>query len=113
MRSSLRDRFKLALATAAFLILPQYLDSPPSGTGWAIGVKSANLQQTLESGLRARRPEEFAFLRRVVTMVEQDQLPLNLVRSTFDWARHKRPFQYPYFERALKLRAARLGIVVQ
>jgi hypothetical protein len=37
-------------------------------------------------------------------------LPLELVVSTFRWARPKRPYGFPYFERALKVRAAKLGI---
>ncbi len=85
---------------------------PASATRFAPGKKSANLQQQLESGLRARRPEEFAFIDRVITMVKQGKLPETLVRSTFDWARDKRPYPYPFFERGLKVRAARLGIVV-
>jgi hypothetical protein len=46
-------------------------------------------------------------------MVEDKQLPIELVKSTFEWVRrakqHKRSL-VPYFERALRLRAARLGI---
>jgi hypothetical protein len=82
-------------------------------TRHARGAKSANLQETLEKGLRARLPEEFEFLERVVQMVEKGTLPLDLVRSTFDWARDKRPYPYRYFERGLKLRAARIGIEVR
>lgn len=78
-----------------------------------LGSKSATFQEQLEKGLRARRPEEFAFIARVVAMVQRRQLPLDLVRSTFDWARDKRPYPYPYFERGLKQRAARLGITVR
>jgi hypothetical protein len=79
----------------------------------AVGKKSADLQEMLESGLKARRPEEFAFIKRVVLLVEIRSLPEDLVRSTFQWARKKRPFPFPYFERGLKERAARLGINVQ
>jgi hypothetical protein len=74
--------------------------------------KMANLRETLEKGLQARRPEEFEFIRRVVQQVDDGTLPMDLVRGTFDWARRKRPFPFPYFERALKLRAAKLGITV-
>ena len=73
----------------------------------------ATLKEQLESGLRARRPQEFAFIQRVVTMVDRKQLPLKVVKSTFQWARRKKPYQYPFFERALKIRAARLGITVR
>ena len=72
----------------------------------------ADLQTQLQSGLRARLPQEFAFIRRVVAMVKADQLPLDLVMSAFQWARHKKPYPFPYFERALRTRAAKLGIKI-
>jgi hypothetical protein len=70
------------------------------------------LQDILEKGLKARRPEEFAFLQRVVQMVQRDELPLSLVMSTFTWARKKQPYQMPYFQKALIQRAAEQGIKV-
>ena len=73
----------------------------------------ATLKEQLESGLRARRPTEFAFIQRVVDQVDRGELPRSLVQSTFQWARRKKPYPYPFFERALKIRAARLGIVVR
>jgi hypothetical protein len=75
--------------------------------------RSIDLRETLEAGLRARRPEEFAFIGRVVAMVERGDLPLSLVQSTFQWARKKRPYPYVFFERGLKRRAAALGIPVK
>lgn len=78
-----------------------------------LNAKSVDLQEMLEKGLRARRPTEFAFIGRVVDQVEAGTLPLDLVRGTFDWARRKRPYPYPYFERALQVRAARLGLTVE
>jgi hypothetical protein len=80
-----------------------------SGT---IGIEVANLQDQLENGLRARLPQEFAFLRRVVTMVERNQLPLPLVVSTFHWARRQPTHPFPHFVRALRIRAGRLGIEI-
>jgi hypothetical protein len=72
--------------------------------------KSADLQEMLESGLKARRPVEFEFIALVVRRVEEGRLPESLVRGTFFWARHKRPFPFPYFERGLKARILRLRI---
>jgi hypothetical protein len=46
-------------------------------------------------------------------MVDQGKLPRDLVYSTFGWARKKRPYPFPYFERGLKKRAARIGIEVR
>ena len=73
----------------------------------------ASLQEELENGLRAWRPQEFAFIAVVVGMVEGGQLPLSLVKGTFKWAIRKHSnYPFPYFERALRLRAARRGIEI-
>ncbi len=74
------------------------------------GIQIANLKEQLTFGLRARLPREHAFIASVVKKVEAGDLPLELVLSTFHWARHKRPYPFPYFEFALRLRAARYGI---
>lgn len=74
-------------------------------------VNAGDLREQLESKLRPRSPEEFAFAERVVTLVEQGKLPLRTVRATFNWARNKpRPFRFPYFRRALQIEAAKLRI---
>ncbi len=78
-------------------------------------VEVTDLKQQLEKGLRARRPQEFAFVNLVVTMVADNELPLALVKSTFLWARKKAlttRYPFPYFERALRERAAKLGIEI-
>ncbi len=69
-----------------------------------------DLKNQLEKGLKARLPREFEFIELVVGKVEANQLPLDLVTSTFLWARPKRPYPFPYFERGLRLRAAQRGI---
>lgn len=76
------------------------------------GVEIANLQDQLTFGLRARLPRERAFIKFVVAKVEAGDLPVELVLSTFHWARHKRPYPFPYFEHALRLRAARYDIIL-
>jgi len=68
------------------------------------------LKDQLEKGLQARRPQEFAFIAHVVSRVEEGSLPRSLVDSTFLWARSKRPYPFPYFERGLKVRAKKAGI---
>lgn len=73
---------------------------------------NADLKSVLEKGLKARRPEEFAFVRRVVERVEDGSLPVSLVRSTFLWARQRQPYPVVYFERAMRVRAKKLGITL-
>lgn len=75
----------------------------------------AGLKQQLESGLKARRPQEFAFIATVVEMVSNDHLPLDLVMSTFLWTRQNpqaKEYPFVYFQRALRERAKKLGITV-
>lgn len=74
------------------------------------GTDEPTLQETLETGLKARRPEEFAFVARVVNLVDQNVLPLKLVQSTFLWARRQPRHPFQYFEKAMQVQAARLGV---
>jgi hypothetical protein len=68
----------------------------------------------LEKGLRARTNQELQFIESVLQLVQNRQLPATLVRATMDYARRKakRKYPFPYFERALRLRAARLGVTI-
>jgi len=78
-------------------------------------VNVAELKDQLKNGLKARRPQDFAFIDRVCTMVADGQLPVELVQSTFQWARKNAKdenYPYPWFEYALRARAKKLGIVI-
>lgn len=102
--------FWLCLVLISFA---SFAGSPVDGLSQsASAAEIANLQDQLESGLQARRDVELVFITRVVNMVEQDTLPLPLVLSTYQWARPKKPRPFPYFERALRIRAARIGIQI-
>jgi hypothetical protein len=79
-------------------------------SGSEAGVEVANLREQLTFGLRARLPSEHAFIDLVVERVRMGKLPVEVVMGTFQWARRKRPYPFPYFESALRLRAARKGI---
>ncbi|MCL4202138.1 MAG: hypothetical protein KJ000_06570 [Pirellulaceae bacterium] len=74
------------------------------------GIEVAGLKDQLTAGLRARLPSEFTFIEIVIEKVEADELPLDLVMSTFLWARRKLPYPFPYFEHALRMRAKSKGI---
>ena len=76
-------------------------------------VEVANLKDQLNAGLRARRPEEFRFIAKIVQMTEQRRLPIKLVLSTFHYVRTKKKdekFPFIIFVRVLRIRAAELGI---
>jgi len=76
------------------------------------GTEVADLTEQLNSGLKSRLPADFAFVDRVVALVEQDVLPIGMVTGTFQWARKKKPYPFPYFERAMRLRAAQIGVEI-
>ncbi|MCE9551788.1 MAG: hypothetical protein K8T91_00195 [Planctomycetes bacterium] len=70
-----------------------------------------DLKQTLNYGLKARLPSEFAFIRHVNQLVEEKRLSRAVVLRTFTWARgqsDKMPF--PYFQFALRAQAKKFGV---
>ena len=71
-----------------------------------------DLQKTLAEVLRARRPEEFAFIDRVVELVDHGTLPRDMVVSTFNWARKKPRNPFQYFEFGLRERAKKIGVSI-
>ncbi len=96
----------LALALALWI-------GAPAGRGFAdspIAPGGPDLQTTLEKGLRARRPVEFAFIASVVEMVDAGTLPPSVVQTSFLWARKKRPYPFPYFRQSLRLQAQQMGV---
>ena len=94
----------LAIVIASNCSLAQ--DSPP-------GVRIAELQDQLESGLKARLPNEFEFIGRVVQSVKDRELSTGEVKSIFQWARRKNKIApFPYFERAMRIIAAQKGITL-
>lgn len=102
----------VALLAVSFIPAPAAAVLPLSGVELpaAQPMAQADLKDELEAGLKARRPQEFQFIAKVVDMVNRKQLPLEMVRSTFIWARKKKPYPYPFFERALIQRAAKIGV---
>ena len=65
-----------------------------------ITIPVGDLKEQLQSKLRPRSPQEFAYIDRVVSMVEREQLPMYVVKVTFNWARKKpTEFRFPYFQR--------------
>jgi hypothetical protein len=111
-----KSRTILCLALAAGIFFqaagPTGLATPPAENPAAVEGAVANLKVQLQAGLKARLPGEFAFIDRVVAMVEQKKLPFDLVQSTFMWARVKKPYPFPYFENGLRTRAAKQGIEI-
>jgi hypothetical protein len=65
---------------------------------------------TMKLTLHTATPEEEAFIDKVLRLVDKKTLPLEMVESTYLWAKKKPRNRFQYFQRALKLRAEELGI---
>ena len=76
----------------------------------ALAADVRGLKAQLVTELRAGRPVEIAFINGVVDLVEQDELPLPLVRSVMLWARYRQPYPFFYFRSAMEEQAARLKV---
>ena len=93
----------------------QQTSNPPTSQG-----RKITLRDQLVTGLRAFTKADFAFINRVVLLVEQGKLPRRMVDGTFLWARDRaarrsytrrlRPMIY--FQPALTARAKRIGVIL-
>jgi hypothetical protein len=71
------------------------------------GVLDADVMKVV---LRAGTQKEADFIDYVVAQVDKGALPLDLVQSTFLWARKKPRNRFFYFKQALMIRAKDRGI---
>ncbi len=101
-----------ALFVATIIAPPAIVSTRAPSCARAGQTGVADLEDQLNAGLLCRRPVEFAFIAHVVGLVDEGVLPLQLVKETFQWARKKRPFPFVYFERALRIRAAAIGVTI-
>lgn len=97
----------LASAAAAGDLAAMSLAQTAPGT---VSQQLPSLKDTLQKGLKCRRPLEFEFVGHVAELTEDGTLPLDLTLSTFKWARPKKPAPFPYFQRAMQIRAAEIGV---
>jgi hypothetical protein len=67
---------------------------------------------TMKVALHTATPQEDGFIDHVLALVQQDKLPLDLVQSTFLWAKKKPHKKFYYFKQGLIQRAADRGIKV-
>jgi hypothetical protein len=69
--------------------------------------------KTMAAALRTAAPEEDGFIAYVLARVDAGSLPLDLVESTFLWARKKPHNKFQYFKRGLIYRAQQQGICLK
>lgn len=111
--NSLRRLFLITAAIAGMTSAASAIPPFPSRRTGAS--RPPDLHDQLQKGLKARRPEEFEFIDRVVTLVDQGKLSLKLVNSSYGFAKkraaqQRRDYPIVYFRRALEVQADRAGI---
>ncbi len=101
------------LALVAVLWLPVVIESNSSSADERLDFEIETVQQTLEVGLKARRPQDFAFIAQVVRLVQMGRLPIEMIETTFHWSRRQHArYPFPYFEQGLRIRAQRIGVTI-
>jgi hypothetical protein len=102
-----RCAFLALVLVMAAAVATQAADLSPISGG---GVTGLDLKTQLEKGLYARRPVEFEYIDQIIQLVEDGELPRELVTSTFVWARKKPNRRLQYFQFALQARARGLDV---
>ena len=69
--------------------------------------------ENMKVALHTATVQEGDFIERVLALVQKGTLPLDLVQSTFLWAKKKPRNKFYYFKQGLILRAAEQGIHVE
>ena len=67
---------------------------------------------TMKAARRTATPQENGFIDHVLAMVDAGKLPLDMVESTFLWAKKKPRKKFYYFREGLIRRAADAGIKI-
>ena len=79
---------------------------------WRPAAALALTADEIKVALATSTPEEEGFIQRVMAKVDKGQMPLDLVQSTFLWAKKKPKRKFQYFKYGMIHRAAELGIAL-
>lgn len=95
-------RFSLVMAFALVLLLAANSHA---------AVKAGPLDSdTMKVALHTATVQENGFIDHVLTKVNEGIIPLEMVQSTFLWAKKKPRWKFEYFKFGMKYRAAQAGI---
>ncbi len=100
------------LACLGIVAVSGLVVSCPEASCTVHAAEVADLKAQLVAGLKVRRPQDIAFVNRVVLRVSEGKLSVSMVKSTFAWSRGKKPHPFPFFEHAIKKRAASIGVKI-
>jgi hypothetical protein len=68
--------------------------------------------QVMKISLHTATPEEDGFIEHVLELVDKNVLPVDMVESTFLWAKRKPRLKFQYFKWGLTWRAEKMGITL-
>ncbi|HOA52641.1 MAG: hypothetical protein WBH86_05965 [Thermogutta sp.] len=66
--------------------------------------------ELIKAALHTATPEEEGFVEYVVGLVQQGQLPAQILQSAYLWAQKRPKYKFQYFKRAIIYLAAQKGI---
>jgi hypothetical protein len=89
------------------LVVVVFMATPWARTANAEGKLTA---EVMKIALHTATPQEEGFIEYVLARVDKGALPLDLVQSTFLWAKKKSHKKFFYFKQGLILRTAERGI---
>jgi hypothetical protein len=95
--------------------LPLFLVLTLLASPWARTARADDVELTadiMKVALHTATPQEDGFIEYVLAKVDKGTLPLELVKSTFLWAKKKPRKKFFYFREGMILRAAQQGITL-
>ena len=115
---SLGSKFRLSVMAFCVCAFFQFGDTPTvNGQTFTpenfTDQRFAKYEQQLNAILKTRRPEEREFIEKITANVRAGTLPSRLIQTSFRWVQKKRPksnFPFIYFEKVLRLQAAKAEI---
>ena len=66
----------------------------------------------MKAALRTATPGEGRFVEHVVRLTRKGTLPVDMVASTFQWARKKPNLRFQYFKWGITARASKIGVTL-
>ncbi len=78
-------------------------------------LRFADYEERLNAVLKTRRDEEKKFVKDVLRLVKDGELPEHLIETSYKWVVNKRPdsdYPFIYFERVLRIQAGLLELTI-
>lgn len=109
-------RYLPLVCVAAAILLTVFLAGRSNSYGDSTSQDSLNgtalTVSVMKAALRTTTPSEGRFVERVVRLANKGTLPVDMVASTFQWARKKPNLQFQYFKWGITSRASKMDVTL-